>query len=106
MEVATQRRLQDELGIGADLEYVYQFRYQAFFGEPGSEHELCSVYLGRCNDEVRPNSTEIDAIRFLNPSELSLEMTEQPDAFTPWFKQEWGCLNEEYGDALRRYTER
>ncbi|MEX2496299.1 MAG: isopentenyl-diphosphate Delta-isomerase, partial [Woeseia sp.] len=47
MEVATQRRLRDELNIGAELEFVYKFAYQADFGKDGAENELCWVYLGR-----------------------------------------------------------
>ena len=103
MEVATGRRLQEELGIQIDLEYVYKFRYQAGFGERGSEHELCSVYLGRCNGEIRPNVTEIDAIRYVSAETLSDEIAAEADSFTPWFKQEWDQLNNQHSAMLGRY---
>lgn len=104
MEVATGRRLQEELGIQIDLEFVYKFRYQAGFGERGSEHELCSVYLGRCNGEARPNVTEIDAIRYVSAETLSDEFAAQADNFTPWFRQEWDQLNKQHSERLGRYS--
>jgi len=105
MEVATRRRLREELGITVELVYVYQFRYQAIFGDEGAEHELCSVYLGRTDDAIKANSTEIDAIRFLSPRRLQQEMRGDPGIFTPWFKQEWDRLTIEFAGKLAAYTE-
>jgi isopentenyl-diphosphate delta-isomerase len=105
MQVATGRRLQEELGIEVPLEYVYKFRYQARFGEQGSEHELCSVYLGRCVEEIRPNTTEIDAIRFVSPDDLSVEISANAESFTPWFKQEWDHLNGQHAEMLGRFIQ-
>jgi isopentenyl-diphosphate delta-isomerase len=103
MSFATGRRLLEELGIEVELEFVYKFQYQASFGESGAEHELCSVYLGRCTEEVRPNATEIDSIRFLAAQELTAEMDANPGEFTPWFRQEWDRLNGEFAGTLSRY---
>jgi isopentenyl-diphosphate delta-isomerase len=103
MQVATERRLQEELGVAVELQYVYKFSYQAPFGELGSEHELCSVYLGRCVQDVRPNVTEIEAIRFISAEDLGAEFNNRADFFTPWFKQEWAQLNSRYQDLLSPY---
>ena len=102
LEVATRRRLRDELNIEAQLEYVYRFSYQAFFGEAGSEHELCHVFLGRCN-AVMPNDHEIAAIRFVSAKELAREFATKAETLTPWFKQEWQALQRDYRDALSKY---
>ena len=104
MQVATERRMQEELGVKVKLEYVYKFRYQAFFGKRGSEHELCSVYLGQCSHDIRPNKTEIDAIRFLSAADLAAEINASAGSFTPWFKQEWDQLGSQYAEMLARYT--
>lgn len=101
---ATARRLRDELNISADLEYVYKFAYQASFGDSGSEHELCSVYLGRMNEAASPNQTEIAGLRFAAADALAIEFEESPNHFTPWFIQEWNQLNDEFADVLSRYT--
>ena len=104
MDVATRRRLADELNINAKLSYVYKFSYQANFGTVGSENELCSVFLGRCGDRVVANKTEISAIRFVSAKTLGDELRASPDDFTPWLKLEWRQLTEEFGEVLDGFT--
>ena len=104
MDLATERRLQQELNTGSALEFIYKFEYQARFGELGSENELCSVYLGRMNREAAANDTEIAALRYVSAEDLQNEFDAQPEQFTPWFKMEWQRLNEEFADQLGRYT--
>ena len=104
MRVATRRRLRDELNVEIELEYVYKFSYQADFGELGSEHELCHVYLGSVGGEVHANDHEIEDIRFLSPADLEAEFESTPDRFTPWFLMEWNSLRSDYGEQLGRYT--
>ncbi len=104
LEVATQRRLSDELNIRASLEHVYHFCYQASFGEAGSENELCHVYLGRFDGDVRPNESEIESVRFVSREALDSELESKPQQFTPWFKQEWATLKMDYAEALARYA--
>ncbi len=106
MQEATQRRLADELGIQARLEFVYKFSYQARFGDKGSENELCSVFLGRCNDPVRPNLTEVAAIRHVSILVLAKELQSSPQAFTPWFKMEWQRLSTSFAETLAAYAGR
>jgi isopentenyl-diphosphate delta-isomerase len=106
MEVATQRRLGDELNARAALEYAYKFRYQARFGDLGSEHELCHVFLGRLQSTVKANDEEIAAIRFVCAEDLDAELAASPELYTPWFKLEWEALNTEYQDVLSEYSPR
>lgn len=103
LDVATSRRLRDELNVEAELEHVYSFCYQARFGDDGSENELCHVYLGRSPDEVRPNDNEIAALRFVSAAQLDDELASRLECFTPWFKQEWLELSSRYRARLRRY---
>ena len=103
MEIATRRRLNDELNIETALEFVYQFCYTASFGDAGSENELCHVYLGRTNDNVRPNASEIASIRFVSANALGAEMRDFPERFTPWFKQEWEQLCGNHSERLASY---
>ena len=103
MEVATSRRLLDELNFEAELEHVYYFCYQAGFGDAGSENELCHVYLGQVNRAIEPNDSEIAAIRFVSAADLDVELGDHPERFTPWFKQEWEELQVNYREQLGRY---
>ena len=103
MEVATRRRLRDELNFETSLEHVYRFCYTADFGEAGAENESCHVYLGRAPSELHPNDSEIAAIRFVTAADFEDEMARFPERFTPWCKQEWGELRGRYREQLSRY---
>ena len=103
MEIATSRRLLDELNFEAELEFAYHFCYQAQFGDAGSENELCHVFLGKAIREFEPNDNEIEAVRFVSADELDAELADHPERFTPWFKQEWGELQTNYREQLGRY---
>ena len=103
MALATGRRLRQELGLEAELQYIYKFQYQAQFNDDGAEHELCWVYLGRCDDNPQANAHEIANWRFVSVADLEAEMSEYPERFTPWFKMEWERLNTEYMDLLAPY---
>jgi len=104
IDIATGRRLEDELHTTSDLQFVYKFIYQANFGELGAEHELCHVFLGRINGQPSANETEIEEMRYLSAAVLDRELDETPEAFTPWFKLEWQRLKEGFRDLLAVYT--
>jgi isopentenyl-diphosphate delta-isomerase len=90
MEAAIHRRLYEELGLHCPLHFLYKFQYQAQFDAAGAEHELCSVFVGRCTDPVRIDRNEILAQRWISPDTLQAEMTGRGASdFTPWFKLEW-----------------
>ena len=105
METATVRRLGEELNLEAALRFVYKFEYQAAYGDLGSEHELCHVFLGRIDGEVRANAEEIEAIRFVGVDALNAELSDHPGRFTPWFRLEWEALTGEYADLLQAYSQ-
>lgn len=105
MEIATTRRLSDELNVETSLEFVYRFCYTAEFSEVGSENELCHVYLGHLLGEARPNESEISSIRFVAPDSLGKELSKFPEQFTPWFKQEWRELVTEHSEMLLGYCD-
>ena len=105
MQVATERRLQQELNTASTLEFIYKFEYQVRFGDLGSENELCWVHLGRIEREATANDAEVAALRFVSADELRGEIDAQPERLTPWFKMEWQRLNEDFPERLAIYTE-
>jgi isopentenyl-diphosphate delta-isomerase len=104
VDVATQRRLHDELNAVASLEFVYKFEYQARFGELGSEHELCHVFLGRLDGRVQPNREEIAGVRYVSPGALAAELDRNGDRYTPWLRLEWHRLTQDFAGQLANYT--
>jgi isopentenyl-diphosphate delta-isomerase len=101
LETATHRRLYEELGVTCDLQFLFKFEYQAQFDATGAEHELCSVYIGRCTDPIRVNNEEISAWRWISPERLETELTAHGGAkFTPWFIMEWARIGRDHRQAV------
>jgi isopentenyl-diphosphate Delta-isomerase len=90
MDAAIERRLREELGVRCPMQFLYKFQYQAQFDSNGAEHELCSVFIGRCTDGVAINRDEIADWRWISPAALQVEINGPGAAgFTPWFRLEW-----------------
>ncbi|MGE0622330.1 MAG: isopentenyl-diphosphate Delta-isomerase [Pseudomonadales bacterium] len=100
MDEAVHRRLEQELGMKAELSFTYKFEYHARFGTLGSEHELCWVYVGATRDEPVINTTEIMDWRWIEPAELTRAIEAEPHRYTPWLKMEWERLNSEFAARL------
>ncbi len=96
MELAVQRRMQDELGVQCPLTFLYKFEYQASFEDVGAEHEVCSVYRGQYDGPINANETEIADLRFFTPAEVDDKIEIEPDVFTPWFKLEWSRIMQDF----------
>ena len=101
---AAMRRIDEELDVRTELTYVYTFTYHAPFEDKGSEREVCSVYLGKVHGPVTANENEIADWRWIAPDELTRELAENPDAYTPWFQMEWKRLREEFGVVLGAFA--
>jgi isopentenyl-diphosphate Delta-isomerase len=101
LEIATQRRLHEELGIRCPLQFLFKFQYQAQFDETGAENELCSVYVGKSLDPIKVNSDEISAWRWVSPEALAREITADGERrFTPWFMLEWARIWRDHRQAV------
>lgn len=102
---ATRRRLGEELGLTrtVHLGHLFHFVYRARFGEAGSEHELCHVFVGSAElEEVTAAPTEIDGLRLIECEALNRALDETPDRFTPWFKLEWARICADHAAAIPR----
>ena len=100
MEVATERRLAQELGLAASLHHLFTFQYQAPYLDLGSENELCWVFAGQCNVHPKPNDHEVAGIRWIAAEALDAELRDEPETFTPWFTIEWPRVRSEYRRVL------
>jgi len=103
-DTAIHRRLKEELGLETELKYLFKFQYQATFEDKGSENELCSVYIGRSNDQIIVNENEIVEWKYIDIGQMEIEMEEHPENFTPWFKMEWDKIKIEYMDEIFQLT--
>ncbi len=103
LEVATNRRTIEELGIQSDLEFIYKFEYQASFNDQLSENELCSVYCGHFDGSPIANPDEVKNWKWISPEVLSAELNTNPNSYTPWLKLEWRSLQKNHASQLLNY---
>jgi isopentenyl-diphosphate Delta-isomerase len=105
MEVATRRRLHEELGIRCALHFLFKFQYHAQFDETGAEHELCSVFIGRCDATVDVNRAEIHDWRWISQDVLQRHMSgSDRSLYTPWFALEWDKIWRDHRSAVQALT--
>ncbi len=99
---AAQRRLREELGLACALRFLYKFQYQVPFESRGSEHELCSVFIGRADQAPVIDRREISAWRWISPEALARELDADADGrrFTPWFRLEWQRVWQDHRSAV------
>jgi len=103
IEDAGRRRVREELNLECEPWFLYKFQYQAPFGDVGSEHELCHVFAGVIDGEIKAHPDEIASFCLIDPDDLTREMEADPDRFTPWLKLEWARIRAEFlGEILDR----
>jgi len=92
IDSAVHRRLLQELGLRAELEFLFKFQYRAQYDPHGAEYEVCWVYAGSSAERPHPNTKEVTAWRYLTPQALHAEIARAPQRFTPWFKLAWARI--------------
>ena len=80
MEAATRRRLLEELGLSCDLQFLFKFRYQAQFDATGAENELCSVFIGRCDQPAPGQSGRDRGLALGQPRSPTSDICRRPTA--------------------------
>ena len=86
-KAAADRRLHEELSIFTELKEVFDFIYKAKDEESGmTEHELDHVFVGQYEGEIPFNPEEVKAVRWISAAKLYVEIDENPDKFSFWFK--------------------
>lgn len=85
-EQAAKRRIKEELGIDCELEEKFWFIYKADVGQNLWEHELDHVFVGNYEGEFNLNKEEVAEVRYISLENLNLELENNPENFTEWFK--------------------
>ena len=93
---AALRRLNEELGIEANLEFLYKFEYHASYADKGSEHELCWVLVGQSDNPPQTNANEISQTCYLKPEDLDAALQANPEDYSPWLHLEWTELRQKH----------
>lgn len=87
-ETAAARRLNEELGIAAPLQFEMgeTFCYRAELDNNLTEHELDQIIVCKVDDvAMTPNPEEVMGWRWWPEQEMSSTMAQSPELFTAWF---------------------
>jgi len=79
------RRLQEEMGFEAPLEYLFNFIYRAPFDNGLTEHELDHVMLGRFEGEPSINPEEVASWKWMDIDLIHADLNNNPADYTVWF---------------------
>lgn len=83
---AARRRLKEEMGMEADLQFVFKFMYKAPFDNLLTEHEIDHVFIGKTNQLPVINPEEVASYKYMKPEEIKLDMEQNPQLYTVWFR--------------------
>ena len=101
LEKAAHRKLKQEFGFDTKLKEVFSFVYKADDPKSGlTEHEFDHVFAGEYNGAPKPNPEEIDDWKWVTPTELNRDLTQNPDHYTPWLKPAFDGLVKRNGIKL------
>lgn len=84
---AATRRLQEELAMSTDLQFLFTFQYKAGFENGLIEHELDHVFVGTTDILPGLNPAEAMDYKYVSTDELLRDVQSQPDHYTYWFKE-------------------
>lgn len=83
---AANRRLEEEMGMTAEVEPAFTVLYRAEFPNGLVEHELDHVLIGAYDGEPRVDPSEVSEWKYASRSSIEAEVEASPERFTPWFK--------------------
>lgn len=83
---AANRRLLEEMGMECDLQYAFNFIYQADLADGISEHEYDHVFFGVSNQLPVINLAEVADFKYMKMDVLAADIKLRPDFYTEWLK--------------------
>lgn len=103
---AAKRRLRFELGLNLDnaQEILPNFSYRAEMNGI-VENELCPVMIAFTDEKPKPNSDEVEDIKWLNWQEFVDDVKKNPGKYSMWCEEETKLLekNEEFARLYKNY---
>ncbi|GAA4448403.1 isopentenyl-diphosphate Delta-isomerase [Rurimicrobium arvi] len=83
---AALRRLKEEMGLSASLNYQFPFLYRAELDHELTEYEYDHIYFAESDELPEPNPEEVMNYSYLSLSDIESQMKHTPEAYTEWFK--------------------
>lgn len=86
---AAVKRLQEEMGIRANLDYHSCFIYHTELDLGLQENEFDHIYIGYSDQQPVLNPDEVVEYKYLSPENVSEDILKNPQAYSTWFKMIW-----------------
>lgn len=83
---ATNRRLQEEMGMQCELKEAFSFIYKADVMQGLVEHEFDHVFIGTSDDLPIINKDEVESFRYDTVENIKVDIERNPQNYTAWFK--------------------
>ncbi len=80
------QRLQFEMGLQCSIHFLFSFIYKTVVENNLIEHEYDYVFIGYSDKDPEPNPTEVKAYKWLSINDLKIDIVNQPQLYTYWFK--------------------
>jgi len=101
---AARRRLYEEMGVETELTQIGSLLYQARLNGL-IENEFDHLLAGRFDGNANPDPAEVEAWRWQDLNRLGEELSQNPSAFTPWFRVTVAYVVEKLGELAGRPIE-
>lgn len=86
IEEASHRRLREEMGFDCEMSEVFDFIYQTKLDNDLFEHEYDHVLVGKFDGNPNPSIDEVDDWKWVDVTNLKLDIQENPENYTYWFR--------------------
>ncbi|WP_439559458.1 isopentenyl-diphosphate Delta-isomerase [Dyadobacter sp.] len=83
---AASRRLREEMGISADLNFLYTFQYRVQLENGLTENELDHVFWGISDEKPLINTDEVSEYKYMTMNDIKADLSKNPEDYTEWFK--------------------
>lgn len=83
---AARRRLQEEMGMKAELQFRKSFVYRSEFENGLTEHEFDHVFTGTSDETPSPDPAEVGDYKWMKKEDILREVAAHPEQFTTWFR--------------------
>lgn len=90
--VAAAKRLEEEMGIRASIDYHSCFIYQTGLDHGLQENEFDHIYIGYSDQQPVLNPDEVAEYKYLPPAKVSEDILKHPQDYSVWFKIIWQKL--------------
>jgi len=82
---AAKRRLQEEMGLKAELNEIFHFTYKEALDNELTEHELDHVFVGVTDENPKINTNEVVDWKYVSYKDLKNDIELNRNDYTVWF---------------------